>query len=109
MHRSAALSPREQRVTPLHCAAMGGLTALAIRLYEEFQLQPEFATSERTSFRTPEMCAAKQFNVAAWRSHRAGNHSRTDNESIAFHPLLNCLRCFGNAACADSSPGHSQW
>ena len=69
---------RYDEVPTLHCAAMGGLTALAIRLYEEFQGQPEGKTDkygDPDGERTPAMCAAKQFNVAAWRSHRAGNHA----------------------------------
>ena len=59
-------------MTTLHFAAMGGLTALAIRLYEEFQGQPEGMTVDWDGSRTPEMCAAKGFDVVAWRCHQPG-------------------------------------
>ena len=80
-----SLSLCEWDGTALHFAAMGGLTALAIRLYEEFQGQPEGKTHDTDpngSERTPKMCAAKQFNVAAWRSHRAGNHAGYDHSKL---------------------------
>ena len=86
---------------------MGGLTALAIRLYEEFQFQPEALTnaddpnrpdSSGQGHRTPEMCAAKQFNVVAWRSHRPGDPAAQLAfviivSNLAIHRNLQILLC----------------